>query len=209
MKTAVVAIVVLAATLATGCMLLFREKKDDAPVALAWKPRGKVAVVFFSQSEVGNTRIVAEWIAEATGGELAEVAPLSPYPEPYGETLRVANAERADGTAPAIKPIAAAIDDCDTVFIGSPVWYGTFAAPVSTFLSDHSLAGKTVIPFCTHGGGGAGRTFEDIKAACPDSIVLPGFSARGSNQIERRIGVGVKRTTSKNDVVAWLNKLGE
>ena len=196
-------LIVLVLAGAAGC--IFSKKRGD-DVGLVWKPQGKVAVVFFSQSKVGNTRQIAAWISEATGGDLVEIERAEPYPEPYGETLKAAQSEISSGSLPAIRPLTVDLSDYDVVFVGSPVWYGTYAAPVGSFLKAADLSGKTVVPFCTHGGGGEGRTFADIRKAVPSAkVVLPGFAARGSNQIERRIGVGVTRTTCKADVVNWLN----
>ena len=99
------------------------------------------------------------------------------------------------------------LDGYDVVFIGSPVWYGTYAPPVAEFLKTHAFAGKTAVPFCTHGGGGAGRFYADLRKSCPEAKVLDGLSLRGSNQIERRLGVGVNARHTENDVVEWLNRL--
>lgn len=208
-KTSVIVLGLIALVLAVAVFCVFRTKKRD-DVALLWKPQGKVAVVFFSQSKVGNTRQIAEWISEATGGDLVEIERADPYPEPYGETLKAAQSEISSCVLPPIKPLGANLDAYDVVFVGSPVWYGTYAAPVGSFLKAVDLSGKTVVPFCTHGGGGEGRTFADVSKAVPSAVaVLPGFVARGSNQIERRLGVGVKRTTCKADVVNWLNGLAK
>ena len=208
-KMSLIVLGLIALVLAGAAGYIFSTKRGD-DVMLVWKPQGKVAVVFFSQSKVGNTRQIAEWIAEATGGDPVEIERAEPYPEPYGETLKAAQAEISSSTLPAIRPLAANLSDYDVVFLGSPVWYGTYAAPVGSFLKATDLSGKTVIPFCTHGGGGEGRTFADIRKAVPAAkVVMPGFVARGSNQIERRIGVGVTRTTCKADVVNWLNTFAQ
>ena len=97
------------------------------------------------------------------------------------------------------------LDGYDVVFIGSPIWYGTYAPPVAEFFKTHSFAGKTVVPFCTHGGGGAGRYFVDVRKACPAATVKEGLTIRGSNQIERRLGTGVTVHHTEDDVVNWLN----
>ena len=129
---------------------------------------------------------------------------MKPYPDAYSDTLKEANRERKEGTPREILP-ATIPDDCEVVFIGSPIWYGTYAPPIATFLKGNSLAGKTVAPFCTHGGGGAGRFEQDVQAACPDAKVLKGFVARGSNQIERRLDVGVPSHHTEDDIIEWLN----
>lgn len=204
-KASAIAVGLIVLVLVVVAFCVFSTKKGD-DVALLWRPEGRVVVAFFSQSKVGNTRQVAEWIAEATGGDVVEIERNEPYPEPYDETLKAAREEMSSGTFPEIRPVDVNLSDYDIVFIGTPVWYGTYAAPVGSFLKAADLSGKTVIPFCTHGGGGAGRTFADIGRAVPSAkVVLSGFAARGSNQVERRFGVGVRRTTCKADVVTWLN----
>jgi ribonuclease P protein component len=95
----------------------------------------------------------------------------------------------------------------DIVFVGSPIWYGTYAAPLMTFFDSNKLSGKTVVPFCTHGGGGAGRFFDDVKKSCPEAKVLEGLVIRGSNQIERRLDIGVTSHHTEDDVVEWLNRI--
>lgn len=99
------------------------------------------------------------------------------------------------------------LDGYDVVFLGSPIWYGTYALPVETFLKGNPLADKVVAPFCTHGGGGAGRFAADVRQACPKAKVLDELVIRGSNQIERRMGLGVNVRHTENDVVEWLNRI--
>ena len=188
-----------------GCRL-FPRRREPATIAFAGIVPGKAAVVYYSQSKVQNTALVAKWIQKHVGGELVAIEPVEPYPEAYSQTLKVADKEHADGVEREIKPVSIP-EDCEVVFIGSPIWYGTFAPPIATFLKDNPLAGKTVVPFCTHGGGGAGTFEQDVRVACPEAKVLEGFVARGSNQIERRFGRGVESHHTENDVVAWLNRL--
>ncbi len=69
--------------------------------------------------------------------------------------------ERAAKTHPPLKPVPS-LDGYDIVFVGAPIWYGTYAAPLMTFFDSNKLAGKTIVPFCTHGGGGAGKSFADV-----------------------------------------------
>ncbi len=93
------------------------------------------------------------------------------------------------------------------MFVGSPIWYGTYAPPFATFADAANLDGKTVAPFCTHGGGGAGRFFADVRKAFPAAKTLDGLAIRGSNQIERRLGTGVTSHHTEDDVVEWLNRI--
>ena len=197
--------VVLAVAFVVGCKL-FANRSTEATVQLTAKPQGKVAVVYFSQSKVGNTATVAKWIAKHTGGELVAIEPMETYPDAYGDTLKAAQNDMNGGGTRPIKPLPP-LDGYNVVFIGSPIWYGTYAPPVAEFFKAHNFAGKTVAPFCTHGGGGAGRFFVDVRKACPQATIKDGLSIRGSNQIERRLGTGVTLHHTEDDVVNWLNAI--
>ena len=196
-------VVVAAIAVVAGCRIL-ASRSTEATVALTAKLPGKIAVVYYSQSKVGNTATVAKWIAKHTGGELVPIETVEAYPDAYGETLKAAKKDMENGGTRAIKSVPP-LDGYDVVFIGSPIWYGTYAPPVAEFFKTHSFAGKTVVPFCTHGGGGAGRYFVDVRKACPAATVKEGLTIRGSNQVERRLGTGVTVHHTEDDVVNWLN----
>lgn len=198
-------VVVAAIAVVAGCRIL-ANRSTEATVALTAKIPGKIAVVYYSQSKVGNTATVAKWIAKHTGGELVPIETVEAYPDAYGETLKAAKKDMENGGTRAIKSVPP-LDGYDMVFIGSPIWYGTYAPPVAEFFKTHSFAGKTVMPFCTHGGGGAGRYFVDVRKACPAATVKEGLTIRGSNQVERRLGTGVTVHHTEDDVVNWLNAI--
>lgn len=208
MKVAIVAVCVISVAVAgaiAGCRM-FSRRDTASTIPLTAKPQGKIAIVYYSQSQVQNTALIAKWIQKQVGGDLFPLEMVEPYPEPYGETLKVAGKHHNEGTRPALKSIPD-LAGYGTVFFGSPIWYGTYAPPVATFLDANKLAGKTLAPFCTHGGGGAGKFFSDIAKACPDAKVLDGLTIRGSNQIERRLGTGVTSHHTEDDVVEWLNRI--
>jgi flavodoxin len=184
--------------------LLTKEEEAE----LVKKPEGKVLVVYYSESPNKNTQTVAMWIHEAVGGDIQKIEMVEPYTGSYGEILRRSREEFKNNIKPEIKPFERNITDYDVIFIGSPIWFSTYALPVATFLANNSFKGKTIVPFCTHGGGGAGNFYDDIrKNAQGASVVKPGFTAKGSNQIERRLGRGTKNKLSKNNVVVWLNEV--
>ena len=193
----------VAIAVVAGCRIL-ASRSTEATVQVTAKLPGRVAVVYYSQSKVGNTATVAKWIAKHTGGELVQIEAVEAYPDAYGDTLKAAKGDMEHGGTRAIKSVPP-LDGYDVVFIGSPIWYGTYAPPVAEFFKTHSFAGKTVVPFCTHGGGGAGRYFLDVRKACPAATVKEGLTIRGSNQIERRLGTGVTVHHTEDDVVKWLN----
>ena len=147
----------------------------------------KVLVVYYSWS--GNTREIASRIQKATGGDIVEIQPTVPYPSDYDTVVKQAKQEIESGYKPAVKTKIDKIKSYDVIFVGSPIWWGTIAPPVATFLSEHDLSGKTVVPFVTHGGGGQGRSFDDIAKLCPQSTVLNGiaFSGRDAKGLQDEV----------------------
>lgn len=114
----------------------------------------KALVVYYSHS--GNTRRLAEQIAQESGGVLLELVPQNPYPAAYRALVTQATRELREGVLPALSGELPKIDGFDVVFIGTPNWCGTAAPPVFTYLSQTDLRGRRVAPFCTHGGGAQG-----------------------------------------------------
>ena len=60
--------------------------------------------------------------------------------------------------------------DYDTVFVGFPIWWYVAPTIINTFLESYDFSGKTIVPFCTSGGSGAGKTDQVLHALCPDSV---------------------------------------
>lgn len=158
------------------------------------KPTGKRLVAYYSRT--GNTRKVAEEIRQATGADLFEIVPATPYPESYSAVLSQAKQEIKAGFHPELKTNLVSVAEYDVIFVGSPNWYNTIAPPVAAFMAAHDLAGKTVAPFMTHGGGGAGHSVKDIKDLCPGADVRDGLPIRGS-----------RVNGSQKKVEDWIQKL--
>ncbi len=137
----------------------------------------KTLVVYYSWG--GNTRAAAEQIHKLTGGTLLEIKPVTPYPTAYQACVDQAKKEIAEEFRPEISTKVEDIAKYDVIFVGSPNWWGTMAPPVATFLTRTDLAGKTVIPFFTHGGGGMQRCEADVKKLCGKSNVLKGATFSG------------------------------
>ncbi|MCI1959772.1 MAG: flavodoxin [Clostridia bacterium] len=152
-----------------------------------------VLVVYYSHSS--NTSKLAKMIAGKVGGKLYDIIPKSPYPNDYNAVVEQARKEIQAGFRPPLKTNIENIGIYDTVFVGTPNWCSSVAPPVATFLESNDLSGKTVIPFCTNGGGGFGHIEHDIQKLCSNSKILPGFSAYGSNIKDK-------------EVSAWLKKIG-
>ena len=126
--------------------------------AMAQKP--KVLIAYFSWS--GNTKEIANQIQEITGGDLFEIKTVTPYSSNYNQCVETAKQEKEKNTRPAIQGKVANMSDYDVVFIGYPNWWGTMPMAVLTFMESYDFSDKTLLPFCTHGGGGAQQCFKDF-----------------------------------------------
>ena len=159
-------ILALAATLlaAVAC-----GPKKDAP---------KVLVLYYSQT--GNTKVVAEEIATRLGTDIEAIEAAVPYDGTYQETISRCLQEREAGTRPECQPIEADIADYDILFLGYPIWFGTYAPPVAALLDSISLKGKMVVPFCTFGSGGLDSSVRDLEAKHPEATLLPGYGVRAA-----------------------------
>ena len=137
----------------------------------------KMLVAYFSHT--GNTRAIARQIQEATGADVFEIVPANPYPAAYGDVLARGRQELNDNMMPKLKSEVPSLAPYDVIFVGSPNWFNTIVPPVMTFLSGRDFTGKTVVPFVTHGGGGMGKSLQDLKRLAPGATVLQGRAFRG------------------------------
>lgn len=131
----------------------------------------KSLVLYYSWS--GNTRKIAELIAQKTGANLRELQPENAYPQNYNDVLTQAKREIQGKWYPALRPIDMDWSDYGTVYLGTPNWWSSIAPPVASFLNQVMPTEKAIAPFCTHGGGGAGHIAKDIAKFCIGCDVLP------------------------------------
>lgn len=168
---------------------------------------GKMLVAYFSLAgeqygvgvvEEGNTAIIAQMIAEQTGADLFEIKAKTPYPTTYQELLDVSRQEMTEKSRPEIADTVDNMDDYDTIFVGYPNWWGDMPMIVYNFLESYDLSGKTVVPFCTHGGSGLSNT-ESTIADITGSTMKDGFEILGTTAQD-------DRETAKKEVTQWLKK---
>ena len=154
-----------AALMAAAC----GPKKADAP---------KVLVLFYSQTT--NTLTVAQEIANALGADMEEILPVQPYDGTYQETISRGMMERQAGTLPELQPLKSDLSAYDVIFLGYPIWFGTYAPPVAALLEQVDLSGKKIVPFCTFGSGGLDASVKDLAAKQPGADILPGYGVRAA-----------------------------
>jgi flavodoxin len=167
---------------------------------------GKSIVIFFSHAgdnysvgniEVGNTKIVADYISEIAGAEQFEIVTHKYDGMAYTPLTRLAQEEANKGELPPYEGSAPDLSQYDTVFIGGPVWWGTYPQVMFTLFKDINLDGKTVYPFTTHEGSGLASCVSDVKKAFPKANVKNGFSIYGHEV-----------RTEKAKVEKWLKSIG-
>ena len=129
----------------------------------------KILIAYFSYE--GHTRGIAEKIQRITGGDLFEIRPEQAYSTDYDTTERQARQEVKKGFRPMLAGQPQDMEQYDTVFIGTPNWFNKVAPAVASFLSENDFSGKTVVPFCTHGGNGAARVAADLRNYLPDAQI--------------------------------------
>lgn len=168
----------------------------------------KVLVVVFSRADenysvgyikTGNTKIIADFIAESTGADVFEIVPVKAYPADYNSAIAVAKKELGDNARPEIKSDID-ISKYDTIFLGYPIWWGDLPMPVYTFIEAHDFANKRVIPFCTHEGSGVSGTDAKLKGILKNATVEKAFALRGATAQNAR-------DAAKQSVNNWLKTL--
>ena len=138
----------------------------------------KTLVLYYSLT--GNTQAVAEEIANRLGADIEGIACVNPYDTNFQACIQRCMQEREQSVLPDIQPVNADLSQYDIIFIGYPVWFGTYAPPVDHFILNEDLSGKKIVPFCTFGSGGLESSIADLKAAEPDAEILPGYGVRAA-----------------------------
>jgi flavodoxin len=152
----------------------------------------RTLVAFYSFSH--TTERLAEEIALLTDGDLCPLIPEKPYAFDYNTAAKQARQEIERGYCPKLTSGIQPVDGYSHIFVGTPNWFKSYAPPVLTFLRYVNLSGKTIIPFCTHGGGGLGHIETDMMRECPRSKFLPGYAAMSDFDTQQ--------------VSEWLAKIG-
>ncbi|MGH0052524.1 MAG: flavodoxin [Sphaerochaetaceae bacterium] len=170
---------------------------SDAEVASPafTESESKILIAYFSRT--GNTEQIATLIHDYIGGELFKIEPAVPYDAAYSGVSAKAQEEQRNNARPELATQVEDMDSYDIVFIGHPIWWGDAPMMILSFLEEYDLSGKIVIPFCTYGSSGSGRSPDSISSAAKGATVLNGFSCRGADAA--RAG---------DDVVKWLDTLG-
>lgn len=155
----------------------------------------KSLILYYSY--LGNTKRIAEMIHKQIGGDIIRIDTVVPYDMDYNKVVEQGQREIAEGYCPELKPLHIDWNAYDTIILGSPVWWYTFAPAMHTFLNQAQLAGKIVYPFATNGGW-LGHTLKDFENFCKGALVKPGLSVTFDETALR---------TPETEIHRWINAI--
>ena len=142
---------------------------------------GNVLIAYFSWG--GNTRGIAEEIAAQTGADLFEITCVEPYSTDYNTVLEEAQRDQNMQARPELAAQVENMEQYDTILLGYPNWWASIPMPVASFLEEYNFAGKTIIPFCSHGGGRFGRSLTFVAKLAPESVIGEGLAVNYSGGV--------------------------
>lgn len=164
------------------------------------KAGARALVVYFSAT--GNTKAVAETLAELKGADIYEIVPEQPYTAEdlnYNDRTTRATAEQNDPNArPAIQGSITDFEQYEVVYVGYPIWWGDMPRILYTFFDTCDFSGKTIAPFCTSGGSGLSGTPGTIAELEPGATILDGLHVSNSTA-----------GSSESRVSQWLADIGQ
>ena len=181
-------IIVILAILGLLCYVIYSNIQGGKEIDMGDK---KILIAYYSYN--GNTRAVAEKIQNLTNGDLFEIKPKKEYSKDYNEVVSLAEEEKQKDIRPELVDNGN-VKEYEIIFVGTPVWWYTMAGPVKTFLSKNDFSGKIIVPFCTHGGGGASATYTDMQNLAKGATVTEGYTT-------------YEDSAKESEIRAWINKL--
>lgn len=156
---------------------------------------GNVLIAYFSWG--GNTKGIAEEIQQQTGADLFEITLVNPYSDDYNTVLDEAQRDQNEQARPELAAHLENMEQYDTILLGYPNWWASIPMPIASFLEEYDFIGKTIVPFCSHGGGRFGQSLTAITKLAPEAVIGEGLSIRYSGG-----------STLNEDVSGWLETNG-
>lgn len=177
-----------------NCSLLREASSNDSPrVLVAYFSRygnteydddvdavASASVTLEHGQRQGTTELAARMIAEQTGGMLHLIETEEAYPVDFEDVVSQNHREIAENARPALVSNVD-VSAYDVIFVGYPVWASTAPTPVLSFLEGLDLSGKTIVPFCTHDGYGAGSSYSAVSQAGGGASIANGLAIEAAD----------------------------
>lgn len=160
--------------------------------------KDNVLIVYFSWG--GNTRGIAEEIQKQTGADLFEITLVHPYSDNYNTVLDEAQRDQNKQARPELASHVEDMDKYGTIILGYPNWWASIPMPIASFLEEYDFSGKTIIPFCSHGGGRFGQSLTAIAKLAPDAEMGDALSIHYSGGSS--LDDDVKKWLVKNEIIS-------
>ena len=159
------------------------------------KETRKVLVLYYSLTS--NTKTLAQEIAMGLNADIEEITLVEPYDTAFQATIDRCKADREKGILPEIKPLKSNVADYETIFIGYPIWFGTYAPPIASLLEKVDLSDKWVVPFCTFGSGGLESSLKDLAEKQPNAKIMTSYGVRAArmNAMPKEVETFLKECT--------------
>lgn len=155
------------------------------------------SIVIDNDEKYGTTEYLANMIKQVVGGDVYLIEAKEKYTADFGKLRDKNHKEMAEDYLPTLKQTDLDISEYSTIFIGYPVWATDVPQAVLSFLNEYDLSDKTVIPFCTHDGYGAGSSYQSIASASHSKNTLDGLAVESSDVFD-----------TQDKVNSWLNSIG-
>ena len=154
------------------------------------------ASIVANNNRIGTTEYVANIIKNELNADIRLIETVDKYTDNFDDLVVKNRDEMNKNYFPKIKPLNIDISKYNVIFIGFPVWANDIPMAVRSFIRDYNLSTKTIIPFCTHNGYGAGRSYSTIRNMINNANVLEGLSLDASNI-----------QSKNNQIKDWIKKL--
>lgn len=156
---------------------------------------GNILIAYFSWG--GNTRGIAEEIASQTSADLFEITCVEPYSTDYNTVLEQAQRDQNEQARPNLASHVENMEQYDIILLGYPNWWASIPMPVASFLEEYDFSDKTIVPFCSHGGGRFGQSLTTIAKLAPNASIGEGLAINYSGG-----------ASMPSDVSEWLEANG-
>lgn len=151
----------------------------------------KDLVVFYSLE--GHTKFIANLICEELDCDLLELKPEKEIPKSGFKKFLWGGKSAIFKEKPVLKNENPDLSQYDTIFIGTPVWAGTYTPPLNTFIYNNEIKGKKLAFFICHGGGGASKCISKLREALKDNELIGEIDFVDPTSADKEIKLKIKK----------------